>query len=55
MGLKKSHFRTMCLDSFNRDILRYKCGAIMQYAASYEPLKGKHNDRKYRENCINEM
>lgn len=55
LGLKKTHFRTMCLDSFNRDILRCKCGAIMKYKDSYEPLKGKHNDRKYRENCINEM
>lgn len=55
LALKKTHFRTLCLDSFNRDILRCKCGAIMQYVESYEPLKGKHNDRKYREDCINEM
>ena len=29
----------MCLDSYNRDILRCKCGNIMVYVDSYNPLE----------------
>ena len=53
--MKKLHFRTMCMDSYNRDILRCKCGAVMIYVDSYNPLDGRSNDRQYRQECINEM
>lgn len=51
----KHHWRTSVLDSFNRDMLRCKCGIQMQYIDSYNPLKGKTNDRNYRQHCIDEM
>ena len=50
--LHKLRFRTMCLDSYNRDVLRCRCGEIMLYAETYNPLEGISNDRQYRENCI---
>ena len=53
--LHKLRFRTMCLDSYNRDVLRCRCGEIMLYAETYNPLEGISNDRQYRENCIDEM
>ncbi len=53
--LNKFRFRTMCIDSYNRDVLKCKCGSIMLYVDTYNPLKGKSNDRNYRKNCINEM
>lgn len=53
--LNRLHFRTMCMDSYNRDILRCKCGAVLVYVDSYNPLDGRSNDRYYRQECINEM
>ena len=41
------------IDSFNRDPIQCKCGAIMQY--TYNPFKDKRNDRTYRKRCIDEM
>lgn len=51
----KLHYRTLMIDSFNRDPLKCKCGYYMEYESTYNPLEGKHNDRKYREECIDEM
>jgi len=53
--LNKIRFRTSVCDEFNRDILRCKCGSILVYRDSYNPLEGKTNDRAYRKNCIDEM
>lgn len=53
--LNKLKFRTMCIDSYNKDVLRCVCGCEMRYVDSYDPLDGITNDRKYREDCINEM
>ena len=33
------------IDSFNRDPIQCKCGAIMQYTYTYNPFKDKRNDR----------
>lgn len=52
---RKHRWRTSVLDSFNRDMLRCKCGIEMKYIDSYNPLKGKTNDRYYRQHCIDEM
>ena len=35
------------IDSFNRDPIQCKCGAIMQYTYTYNPFKDKRNDRTY--------
>ena len=43
------------IDSFNRDPIQCKCGAIMQYTYTYNPFKDKRNDRTYRKRCIDEM
>ena len=53
--LNKIRFRTSVCDEFNRDMLRCKCGSILVYRDSYNPLEGKTNDRAYRKNCIDEM
>lgn len=53
--LKKVRLRTLCLDSFNRDLLRCKCGSLMLYSDSYDPLEGRTNDRSYRQSCIDEV
>ncbi len=53
--LNKLKFRTMCLDSYNRDILRCKCGNIMVYVDSYNPLEKITYGRVYRTDCIYEM
>lgn len=53
--LNKLRFRTMCIDSYNKDVLRCPCGCEMNYVDSYNPLDGVTNDRKYRQDCINEM
>ena len=53
--LKKIRFRTSVCDDFNRDVLRCKCGAVLMYEDTYNPLEGVTNDRAYRQNCINEM
>lgn len=53
--MNRLHFRTMCMDSYNRDILRCKCGAVMVYVDSYNPLDGRSNDRQYRQQCLDEM
>lgn len=48
-------FRTHLIDSFNRDPIKCGCGYTMKYRYTYDPLKGKKNDRIYRNTCINEM
>ena len=53
--LSKHHYRTMIMDSYNRDVLRCKCGSIMKYVDTYNPLVGVHNDREYRRSCIDGM
>ncbi len=53
--LNKLKFRTLCMDTYNRDILRCRCGELMIYVDTYNPLDGITNDRNYRQNCINEM
>lgn len=53
--IKKLHFRTMCMDTYNRDVLRCSCGSLMEYVGSYNPLDRRSNGRQYREECINEM
>ena len=53
--MNKLKFRTLCMDTYNRDILRCTCGDIMIYVDSYNPLDGITNDRFYRQTCINEM
>lgn len=53
--LNKFRYRTHLIDSFNRDPIQCKCGAIMQYTYTYNPLEDKRNDRTYRKRCIDEM
>lgn len=53
--LNRLKYRTHCADTFNRDILKCHCGSTMVYFDSYNPLEGKHNDRFYRQSCIDEM
>lgn len=53
--LNKLKFRTMCIDSYNKDVLRCPCGCEMSYVDSYNPLDEVTNDRKYRQDCIDEM
>lgn len=52
---KMIRFRQLSIDSYNRDPLKCKCGSIMVYESSYNPLEGRINDRDYRKECINEM
>lgn len=52
---RKLRFRTFLRDTYNRDIKLCKCGSYMVYVGSYNPLEEKHNDRQYREECINDM
>ena len=53
--LNKFRYRTHLIDSFNRDPIQCKCGSIMQYTYTYNPLEDKRNDRTYRKRCIDEM
>ena len=53
--LRKLRLRTSVCDTFNRDILLCKCGFIMKYTDTYNPLKGITNDRTYRQKCIDEV
>lgn len=53
--LNRLKYRTHLMDSFNRDPIKCKCGFTLRYAYTYDPLEGKRNDRKYRDQCINEM
>ena len=43
------------MDSYNRDILRCKCGSLLVYVDSYGPLQRATNDRNYRQSCIDDM
>ena len=43
--LSKHHYRTMMMDSYNRDILRCKCGSLLVYVDTYDPLQTATNDR----------
>ena len=40
----KFRYRTHLIDSFNRDPIQCKCGAIMQYTYTYNPFKDKRYD-----------
>ncbi|MFV0327962.1 MAG: transposase [Bacteroides xylanisolvens] len=51
----KLKYRTNMIDSFNRDPIKCKCGSLMLYNETFNPLKGDSNDSNYRRNCINEM
>ena len=42
-------------DTYNRDVFKCGCGGIFKFTYTYNPLEGKTNDKKYREDCINEM
>ena len=53
--LNKLKYRTHLIDSFNRDPIQCKCGSIMQYTYTYNPLESSKNDRTYRKRCIDEM
>ena len=53
--LNKFRYRTHLIDSFNRDPIQCKCGAIMQYTYTYNPLEDKRNDRTYRKRCIKDV
>ena len=55
--LKKLRFRTLCYDTYNRDMLKCRCGHLMDYISSDNPFKGgyRHNDRYYRAVCLDEM
>ena len=53
--LSKHHYRTMMMDSYNRDILRCKCGSLLVYVDTYNPLQGATNGRNYRQSCIDNM
>lgn len=53
--LDKLKYRTSLIDSYNRDIFKCECSGTFKYTYTYNPLEGKHNDREYRRNCINEM
>ena len=53
--LNKLKYRTHLIDSFNRDPIQCKCGSIMQYTHTYNPLENSKNDRTYRKRCIDEM
>ena len=53
--LNKFRYRTHLIDSFNRDPIQCKCGSIMQYTYTYNPLENSKNDRTYRKRCIDEM
>ena len=53
--LSKHHYRTMMMDSYNRDILRCKCGSLLVYVDTYDPLQTATNDRNYRQSCIDDM
>jgi hypothetical protein len=48
-------YRTHLIDSFNRDPLKCKCGHYLRFKYTYDPLEGRHNDRGYRRECIDEM
>ena len=50
--LNKFKYRTHLIDSFNRDPIQCKCGAIMQYTYTYNPLEDKRNDRTYRKDVL---
>ncbi|MEI3147305.1 MAG: transposase [Merdibacter sp.] len=53
--MNKLRYRTHLIDSFNRDPLKCRCGHYMKYEYTYDPLEGRHNDRTYRKECIDEM
>ena len=53
--LDKLKFRTQVADTYNRDVFKCGCGGIFKFTYTYNPLEGKTNDKKYREDSINEM
>ena len=53
--LDKLKFRTQVADTYNRDVFKCGCGGTFKFTYTYNPLEGITNDRKYREDSINEM
>ena len=53
--LSKHPYRTMMMDSYNRNNLRCKCGSLLVYVDTYDPLQTATNDRNYRQSCIDDM
>ena len=53
--LDKLKFRTQVADTYNRDVFKCGCGGTFKFTYTYNPLEGRGNDRKYREDSINEM
>ena len=53
--LDRLKFRTLCADTYNRDIFKCVCGHDFYFVYAYNPLEGVSNDRKYRKDCIDEM
>lgn len=53
--LNKLKFRTHLIDTYNKDILKCKCGSTLVYDYTYNPLEGRINDRNFRQESIDEM
>lgn len=56
-ALNRLKFRSHCLDTFNRDVLKCSCGQQLVYVETYCPFQGgnQKNDQHYRRVCIDEM
>lgn len=52
--LNQLKFRTLCADTYNRDILKCRCGSYYEYKDTYNP-EGRTNERQYMLKCITEM
>lgn len=52
--LNQLKFRTLCADTYNRDILKCKCGSYYEYKDTYNPER-KTSDRQYMLDCVAEM
>ena len=54
--LDQLKFRTQMADTYNKDIFKCdQCGNSFYYIYTYNPLEGEVNDRRYRQDCIDEM
>ena len=60
----KLKYRTHLIDTFNRDPIKCSCGNYMLFSRSVNPFSkeidedgigGERNDRRYRNDCINEV
>ena len=52
--LNQLKFRTLCADTFNRDILKCRCGGYYEYKDTYNPER-KTSDRQYMLDCVADM